>query len=356
MKANDRLGILRKLRSEGLGVDVVSGGEISRALRAGFEGRDMVFSGVGKVEEDIEYAVKEGLGRVNVESFEEMEVWSFYGKRYGREVELSFRYTPDIEAGGHEKIKTGRTGDKFGLSGAEVERAWGEALLLDCVKPVGLAVHLGSQIVDVAPYTEAAERVIALSGILGGRGYEVRSVDIGGGFGIDYGGGGVFDLSTLVEVVRRLRSALGEDLEVGIEPGRSLVGDAGLLVGCVRAVKHEGRLLVLDAGMHNLLRPALYDSYHHMVPLEKGEGRVERRDVVGPICESGDILGKGRWLREMVSGEFVGLCHAGAYGSVLSSGYNARGCAGEVIISGGQVKSLLRRRTGMESEGFGDEE
>ena len=344
MKANDRLGILKEIKRSGLGIDVVSGGEIYRALSVGVSPSDIIFSGVGKSERDIDYAASVGIERVNVESDEEIKVWSFYARKYGHEINVSFRLNPDVSAGGHDKIRTGRSGDKFGLDGERVVDLWKCASELESLRVNGLAVHIGSQIFAPSFYKIAGRKLLEVAENIRSRGYQVRNFDLGGGFGVRYKDEEEFDFQGLRTVIEEFKSSCGEHDNLYIEPGRAIVAEAGMLVGRVNAIKHGGELIIVDIGMHNMIRPSLYGSYHHVLPLERGSSLV-LSNLVGPICESGDKIVSSVWLPRVEYGDYLAVMTTGAYGTVLASHYNARGKAAEILVDKKNIKEIVKAET-----------
>lgn len=345
VKANDHLAILRLLHEEGCGADVVSAGELLRARRAGVLAADIVFSGVGKTDAELRLAVAEGIGQVNVESAEELDALSAIAAALGRTVRVALRVNPDVDAGTHAKIATGRAGDKFGIAHDEVAALYARAAALPGLRPVGLAVHIGSQIATTAPYRAAYARVAALVRAIRAAGHLVEVVDCGGGLGISYRDEPAGSPAALAGVLAATLGGLGVRLMV--EPGRWLVGPAGVLLSAVVRAKHTGghRFVVLDAAMTELARPALYDAWHAILPVSAVDAAspATPADVVGPVCESGDILARQRSLPPLAPGALVAILDAGAYGAVMSSTYNARPLAAAVLVEDGHAHLILPR-------------
>jgi diaminopimelate decarboxylase len=346
-KANDRLAVLRLLAAEGAGADVVSEGELRRARRAGIPPGRIVFSGVGKTERELRLALSEDIAQVNAESAEELQMLSAVATAMGRTAKIALRINPDVDAGTHAKITTGRARDKFGIPHADAVALYRRAADLPGIEPIGLAVHIGSQILSLAPYRAAFERLAELTRALRADGRSVRVIDCGGGLGIPYRG----EPAPLpAALAGALRATLHDiDVDVLIEPGRWLVGPAGVLVSSVVLTKQTqgSRFVVLDAAMNDLVRPAMYDAWHGIVPLSPVDAvaPVMPADVVGPVCESADTFARDRLLPPLAPGARVAVLDAGAYGSVMSSAYNARPPAAEVMVDGSKWSVIRERET-----------
>ena len=355
VKANDRLAILRLLGAEGAGADVVSLGEIARARAAGIAPAHIVFSGVGKTPAELRAALAAGIAQINVESAEELDMLGAIAAGMGRVAKVALRVNPDIDAGTHAKISTGRARDKFGIPYAQAAALYARAAGLAGIEPVGLAVHIGSQIRDLAPFRAAYGRIAALVRALRAAGQIVRVVDAGGGLGIPYRNEPVPSPEGLAGA---LAGAFGElDVRVMIEPGRWLVGPAGLLLASVVLVKRDGdgRFVVLDAAMNDLVRPAMYESWHGIIPVGAADlvAQASPADIVGPVCESGDTFARDRALAPVAPGALVAILDAGAYGVVMSSAYNARPHAAEVLVGGAAGNapwSVIRPREALEAQ------
>ncbi len=346
VKANDHLAILSVLRVAGAGADVVSLGELRRAQQAGIAAADMVFSGVGKSRAELAAALAAGIGQINVESAEELEMLSGIATAQGVAARLVLRANPDVDAGTHAKITTGLAGNKFGIAAAEIPALYAHAARLPGLLPVGLALHIGSQILSPAPYAAAYARAAALVRGLRQAGQEVSVLDLGGGLGIGYQDEPGISLPAFANMLRREVGDLGVDLL--LEPGRYLVGPAGLLLASVLLQKRQEqkRFVVLDAAMNDLLRPALYESYHAILPVGAAAfaGPASPADVVGPVCETGDTFAVARMLPELAAGSRAAILDAGAYGAVMSSSYNARPRAAALLIDGGQARLISPRQ------------
>ena len=346
VKANDHLAVLRLMRAGGAGADVVSAGELLRARAAGIAGADIVFSGVGKSSEEIRLALAEGVAQLNAESAEELATISAVATGMDRTAAVALRVNPDVDAGTHAKITTGRAHNKFGVAYDSAVALYRHAATLPGVAPVGIALHIGSQICALAPYRAAYARAAALVGALREAGQTVETVDCGGGLGIGYGDLPGLSVAAFAGVLRAAFGGLGVRLMV--EPGRWLVGPAGVLLAGVTLTKSTaGRhFTVLDAAMNDLLRPAMYDAWHGIVPLGAEAARRDPAptDVVGPVCESGDTFARHRRLPPLRAGERVAILDAGAYGAVMSSSYNARPLAPIAMVDGGRWAVIRARQ------------
>jgi diaminopimelate decarboxylase len=348
VKANSNLSVLRILAREGAGADIVSGGELQRALRAGIPASKIVFSGVGKTREEMALALSVGIFQFNVESDPELQALHEVAASKGVRAPVAIRVNPDVEAGGHKKISTGKAENKFGVPLARAVALAIVAAKSSHIVFKGLATHIGSQIADTAPFEAAFQILTRLAAELRANGIAVETLDFGGGLGVAYRAGeSAANLPRYAELLAQAaRSAAGA--RIIMEPGRVIAATAGILVAKVEYVKRgAGRdFLVLDAGMNDLIRPALYDAHHEIVAVRDGaKDRVY--DVVGPVCESGDRFGRERRLPEMKSGDLVAVLNAGAYGAALSSQYNSRPLVPEILVDGGAF-SVVRRRPSFE--------
>lgn len=345
-KANSNLAVLRTLHAAGAGIEVVSGGEIRRALAAGVPGASIVFAGVAKRDDEIRLALDIGLAQLNVESVPELERISALAQEAGRVAPVALRINPDVAAATHDKIATGRKSDKFGIAYTSAPEVYALAQRLPGVEPVGLHMHIGSQITDVSSFEAAYERGVKLFREQRAAGVPLRRLDLGGGFGVRYDTEERLPPDELARLVRRVTEGL--DAEIWLEPGRFLVAEAGLLVASVVYVKDTGerRFLIVDAGMHTLLRPAMYGAHHTVIPVtQPGEGAaLQTVDIVGPICESSDVLARGRTLPELRRGDLVAFATAGAYGAVMGSNYNSFPSAPEVLVEGERWAVVKPRR------------
>ena len=341
VKANGNLGVLKTLAALGAGADTVSEGEVRKALAAGFAPEKIVFSGVGKSESELAFAVGAGIFQINIESESELELLSKVAARLGKRQEAVFRVNPDIGAGGHAKITTGSAANKFGVSFEEASRLYARAANMPGVRMMGLAVHIGSQIRETEAFEAAYAKMVGLVGSLRAEGHRVDRLDLGGGLGIPYEIPKDFDHGpSLIEDYAAMvgRVTKGLDVELGFEPGRLIVGNAGILLTQVLHLNSRPtkQFLVVDAAMNDLLRPAMYEAYHEIWPVAEpaAEMRKLAYDVVGPICESGDTFTTDRLLPELKQHDLIAFMTAGAYGASMSSTYNQRPLVAEVLVKG----------------------
>ncbi|MDZ4735543.1 MAG: diaminopimelate decarboxylase [Rhodospirillaceae bacterium] len=349
VKANGNVAVIATLARMGAGADIVSEGELHRAIAAGVPADRIVFAGVGKTGAEMKVALEIGIRQFNVESDQELALLDRVAQDMGRRATVALRINPDVDARTHAKISTGKAENKFGI---EPERACELYAAMRNMRGIaigGIAVHIGSQLMDIAPYRAAFARVADLTGDLIAAGIPIQSVDLGGGLGINYGKDPAPSLTDYADAVRDTVAPLG--LPIVFEPGRRLVGEAGILVTRVIYVKQgrERTFLIVDAAMNDLIRPALYDAYHPIVPvLEPAAGApVAPVDVVGPICESGDVLAVQRSLPAVEPGALLAIGSCGAYGAVMASGYNARLTAPEIMVRGGS-HAIVKPRPGHE--------
>ena len=346
LKANSTLAVVRLVRALGGGVDANSGGEIDVALRAGCEPRDIVFTGVGKTRAELERAVGIGVHVINAESLGEIERIDELARAQGRRAAVALRVNPDVAAGAHPHIATGGRTHKFGVPLAAAADTCRRALALPGVQLCGLHVHVGSQLGSCEPIREALRPLAELAVDLAREGCRLQHLDVGGGLGISYDGS---DAPGVAEYARTVIDAVRPTgLRVIAEPGRWIVGPAGTLVASVVDVKDRdggGRFVVLDAGMSELLRPALYGAFHRLEPLEPGPGAPVACDVVGPICETSDVLGAERLMPVPAVGDLIAIHDTGAYGSVMASNYNRHPLPAEVLIDSEGWRVIRRRQT-----------
>lgn len=347
VKANSNLAVLRTLAQLGAGADTVSEGEIRRALAAGVPPERIVFSGVGKTRAEIAFALQAGVCEINVESEPEMLAIAQVAQSLGKRATIAFRVNPDVAAGGHAKIATGKSENKFGVSFAEAERLYAQASNNAWLKPVGVACHIGSQITDLAPMAEAFDKMAGLVRRLKGEGLHLERLDLGGGLGVPYFNQpeppSPADYAKVVAQATR-----GLDVALAFEPGRVIAANAGVLLAQVIHVheRPEGRrFLVLDAAMNDLLRPAMYDAYHDIRAVRPREGEARPYDVVGPVCETGDTFTRDRALPDFESGDLVAFMSAGAYGASMASEYNSRPLVPEVMVKGADYAIVRPRPT-----------
>lgn len=345
VKANSNLAVLNVLARLGSGFDIVSGGELERVLAAGGDAGRVVFSGVGKSAQEIRRALDVGIGCFNVESAAELERIEGVAAQAGRRAPVSLRVNPDVDAGTHPYISTGLKENKFGIPVAEAEALAVRAAGMAHIDMLGLDCHIGSQLVSVAPFVDALDRVLALVERLAALGVEITHLNIGGGLGVRYRDE---TPPAPAEYAAALRARLGQrPCRLLLEPGRSIAANAGVLLTRVEYLKPSAdrNFAIVDAGMNDLLRPALYEAWHDIVPVAAhGEAVPQRWDVVGPVCETGDFLGKDRELA-LREGDLLAVRSAGAYGFVMSSNYNSRPRAAEVMVDGDRMHLVRERET-----------
>jgi diaminopimelate decarboxylase len=345
VKANSNLAVLRLLAGLGAGADVVSEGELRRALLAGMPPQRTIFSGVGKTAAELEAALAAEIHQINVESIPELRRLSEIAAAQGRTAPVAIRVNPDVDAGTHAKISTGLRGNKFGIDLGEAAAAYRLATQLPGIEPLGLAVHIGSQILDLEPYRRAFLRVAELVQELRRLGLAVSRVDLGGGIGVRYRSEAPPEPASYARLVRETFGLL--DVEMTIEPGRALVGEAGLLIARVVYVKEGAakRFVIVDAAMNDLIRPALYEAWHDVVPVRRPplNRPFAPADVVGPVCETTDTFALDRDLPPLEEGDLVAFTAAGAYGAVMSSTYNSRLLVPEVLVAGDRF-AVIRPR------------
>ena len=346
LKANSALGVIGLLARHGAGADIVSGGEMARALAAGIPAEKIVFSGVGKSAEEIGAALDAGIGQINAESPQEVEAISQIAAARGVQAPVALRVNVDVAPKTHAKISTGQRSTKFGVSTSQNEAAdlYRKMAADPHIRPAGLAVHIGSQILELDPFERAYSALLSFGTALRDEGLEVPVLDLGGGIGVDYQDGTPTDFTAYGELVSRLFADSG--FQLGFEPGRSIVANNGVLLTRVIYVKDgdNKRFAIVDAAMNDLLRPTLYEAHHDIRPVGP-EGAIEGpADIVGPVCETGDYLGLDRMMPSLAAGDCLAVMSAGAYGAVMASSYNTRPPAGEVMVLDGEVHILRRRR------------
>jgi diaminopimelate decarboxylase len=355
VKANSNLALLRLLARAGAGFDIVSGGELYRVLRAGGEASKVVFSGVGKTAEEIDAALVAGVGYFNCESEPELALLDALAHRRGKKARVALRVNPDVDADTHAHISTGRLAHKFGVDIGEAEGVYERARKLPNLLLEGVGCHIGSQLVSLAPVMEAVEKLLELGRRLRAKGFDIRHADLGGGLGVAYKP--TDETPDISGFVAKLRARMAvEGLHVLIEPGRSIVGSAGILLTRVlnRKKTTEKEFVIVDAAMNDLVRPVLYSAHHEIVPVRQRDGSRFVADVVGPVCETGDFLARDREMPEVFPGDLLAVCTAGAYGYVQASNYNARPRPPEVLVENGTWR-VVRRRESFEDMVRGEE-
>jgi diaminopimelate decarboxylase len=346
VKANGNLSVLRLLAKAGAGFDIVSGGELYRVLKAGGDASKIVFSGVGKTAAEIDEALAAGIFAFNCESQPELALLDALAHRRGVKARVALRVNPDVETDTHHYISTGRLVHKFGVDIGEAEAVYECTRQHEDLLVEGVSCHIGSQLMDLQPVMEAVDRVLGLADQLRSKGFDIRHADLGGGMGVAYKPDEV--PPAIADFVAGLRKRVeGRGLRVMLEPGRSIVGPAGVLLtkALYRKKNAKKEFVVVDAAMNDLIRPALYDAYHDILPIRQRGGKTSPMDVVGPVCETGDFLARGREMPEVLPGDVLAVCTTGAYGFVQSSTYNARRRPAEVLVEGDVWRIVRQRET-----------
>ncbi len=346
VKANSNLAILKLLADAGAGFDIVSGGELFRVLKAGANPGNVIFSGVGKTEQELNYALEHKIKSFNCESEPELALIDSLAARRGLQARVAIRVNPDVDASTHPYISTGLREHKFGIDIAHAEAAYERAKSFQNIALEGVSCHIGSQILDIQPMQQVFEKMLALAKRLRARGLPILTLDLGGGLGVPYKPGDT--APGIREYIGTMcQSVSGHGLEILIEPGRSIVAEAGVLLTRVLYRKSNGakQFVIVDAGMNDLIRPALYQSHHQIIPLRESTTGTMVADVVGPVCETGDFLARNREIAQALPGDYLAVCTAGAYGFVASSNYNARPRPPEILVEGGRYRVIRERET-----------
>ena len=348
MKANSNQAVIKTMAALGAGMDVVSEGELRRALAAGVPARKIVFSGVGKTAKEMAYALREGIACFNVESEPELELLSTVAQRVGQRASVSIRVNPDVDAKTHAKISTGKADNKFGITYLRASEVYARAAALPNIDVTGVDMHIGSQITELAPFEQAFKLMAELVTRLKSEGHNIRHLDLGGGLGVPYRGDNDIPPhpDEYAAMVKRTLGHFG--LKYMMEPGRMIVGNAGIMVSRVIYVKeNEGKTFVVqDAAMNDLIRPTLYDAYHEILAVEESRNETTlEADVVGPVCETGDYFAKSRRLPKLQQGDLIAIMTAGAYGAVQSGTYNTRPLIPEILVKDGQFAIVRPRQT-----------
>ncbi len=345
MKANSNISILKVLLNKGSGIDVVSGGEIERAITAGASGRDIIYAGVGKTDEELTYAIKTKIHCINVESQSELMRINDICQKLNTKQNISLRVNPDVDAKTHVKITTGKAENKFGIEFDYIKSLYAIAAELPNINICGISLHIGSQITNLKPFKKAFQIIYDLIHELRSLGHKIKHVDLGGGLGVTYSDDD--NVPTFKEYASLIQSIFGNlKIEVYIEPGRLLVANSGLLVTRVVDIKTTSQktFVVVDAAMNDFIRPTLYSSYHEILPVQNNLGTSNKLyDIVGPICETGDYFAKNRKMNSVQVGSLIAIKSAGAYGSVLSSNYNSRPQIAEIIVQNDKYEIIRER-------------
>jgi diaminopimelate decarboxylase len=345
-KANSNLSLLKLLAEAGAGFDIVSGGELFRILKAGGDPSTVVFSGVGKTAEEVDYALAQGIRSFNCESEAELALIDAKAGRLGKKASIAIRVNPDVDAATHPYISTGLRQHKFGIDVSEVESVYARAKGFRHLSLDGVSCHIGSQLVNTAPLLDALDKMLALVDRLRAAGHAIRHLDLGGGLGVPY----KHDqkAADIPCYVAQLKARLADrDLDLMLEPGRSLVARAGVLITRVlyRKKNHGKEFVVVDAAMTDLIRPALYQAHHEIIPLRQTPHGTVKADVVGPVCETGDFLARDRVVANVLPGDMVAVCTAGAYGMVSASNYNSRPRPVEILVEGSKWRVIRQRES-----------
>ena len=346
VKANSNIAVINVLKKLGSGADVVSSGELKRVIKAGINGEKIVFSGVGKTKKELSFALDSDVMQFNIESISELEILSEIASSKNKKAPIAFRINPDIDAGGHEKISTGGSNTKFGIPYKQAVNVYEYAKNLPGIKVVGIDIHIGSQITDLEPFKLAFNKVLILYKKLIENGHNIINLDLGGGIGISYGENFTpFDINDYADLIKEKFGSLA--CKLIFEPGRYITANAGILLTKVIRNKesYNNNFLIVDAAMNDILRPALYDAYHEVITVveKKKEQEVIDYQVVGPICETGDIICRKASLSNIKDGDLLAVKYAGAYGAVMSSSYNSRDLVPEIMISSNKI-NIIRKR------------
>ncbi len=344
VKANSNVALVRLLNRAGAGADIVSGGELAIALAAGVGPGKVIFSGVGKTRDEMRQALAAGIGQFNVESEPELDALSEVADSMNATARIGIRLNPDVDAGTHHKITTGKAENKFGVGWPRARQLYAHAATLPGIEIVAAAVHIGSQITSLAPFEAAYRRLLEMVAVLEDDGHTITTLDLGGGLGIPYGSEIPPSPAEYGDMVRRVMA--GVDKTLSFEPGRVIVGNAGILVARQVYDKRteDRRFVILDAAMNDLIRPSMYDAHHEFEPVRLTNAPVSPADIVGPVCESGDTFARQCDLPELEDGELIAIRSAGAYGAVMSSSYNGRPLLPEVLVKGGEFAVIRARQ------------
>ena len=343
IKANSNISLVKILAENGSGIDAVSAGEVFRAIKAGINPKDIVFAGVGKTKEEIKYALENGVEHFSAESKSEIFALNEVANNLGKVIKFSLRVNPDVDAKTHEKISTGRKGDKFGVDIDEAQDIYNIAKNLPALEIYGISTHIGSQITKIEPFELAFKKIRQLCLDLKKSGHNIRSIDLGGGIGINYQGEATIDIAKYAAMIKELIADL--NVQLIIAPGRSIAGNIGILATEIIYIKETSHksFAIIDAAMNDLARPGLYGSYHELLPAIKKDGQAQKYDFAGPVCETTDVLGKDRDIVDARPQDLVLFLSAGAYGSSMSNEYNSRPLIPEVLVDGDKFKIIRKR-------------
>lgn len=343
IKANCNINIVKILAKMGAGIDVVSQGEIFRALKGGINPKDIVFAGVGKKAEEIKYALENGVEEFSVESESELKLLSEVAEAIGKVAKFSLRVNPNVDAHTHDKISTGRKGDKFGVDLHKAVEVYEKAKNLPGIEIYGISTHIGSQITSLTPFKDAFTKIRELCLSLKEAGFNIRNLDFGGGIGISYDEENTIVIEQYAKIIKDLTADL--NVSITIAPGRAIVGNSAIMVSQVIYVKETDAkdFLIIDSAMNDLMRPSLYDSYHKVTQVKKKHGTPHKFDIAGPICETTDILAKNRLIVDPQAGDLLAFYSCGAYGSSMSNQYNSRPLIPEILVDGKKFEVIRRR-------------
>lgn len=344
VKSCPNIAIIKLLKGQGAGADTVSEGEIRRALLAGIDPAKIIFSGVGKSKKELNFAIDSNIGQINVESAEELIMINKIGKAKGKKIKVSVRINPDVDAITHEKITTGKKDNKFGIAWEDIEMLFEKSRKLENIEIEGVATHIGSQITSIEPFKAAFGKVADMVKNLRSKGFNISRVDLGGGIGVKYSDENTISIKEYADIVIDLFKPLGVNLF--LEPGRSIAADSGVLLTKVQFIKKAGdrNFALVDAGMNDFARVAVYGAYHEIIPVVKG-GAEKQYDIFGPVCESSDVFGRDRTLPKLKANSLLVLKDVGAYGSSMSSNYNTRSLIPEILVDGGEFKVIRKRQS-----------
>ncbi len=347
IKANSNINLVKLLAARGSGIDAVSAGEVFRAIESGIDPKDIIFAGVGKTKDEIEYALSNGVEHFSAESKPEIFALNEVASSLDKKIKFSLRVNPHVDAHTHEKISTGRKGDKFGVDIDQAMAIYEIAKDLPALEIYGISTHIGSQITQIEPFEKAFVKMRQLCLDLQAKGHDIRCIDLGGGIGINYQGETTIPVSQYAAMIKELIADL--HVKLVIAPGRAIAGNTGVLATTITYIKETSHknFAIIDAGMNDLARPGLYDSYHELLPAIKKLGNVAKYDLAGPVCETTDILAKDRLLADAQSGDLVLLLSAGAYGSSMSNEYNSRALVPEVLVDEDSF-TIIRKRPSFE--------